>query len=110
MVVSIGAVASASQGVFYYEKDGYYARDDPAHREASSWSGKGAEKLGLEGPVDPDLFPERSRRRGARRQRSQAWTQGARWGPAPPARAGPHLLGPQVRLTRGPGRRRWTGH
>ncbi len=56
MVVSIGAVASASQGVFYYEKDGYYARDDPAHREASSWSGKGAEKLGLEGPVDPDLF------------------------------------------------------
>ena len=56
MVVSIGAVASASQGVFYYEKDGYYARDDPAHREASSWSGKGEEKLGLEGPVDPDLF------------------------------------------------------
>ena len=54
MVVSIGAVASASQGVFYYERDGYYARDDPAHREASSWTGRGAEKLGLEGPVDPD--------------------------------------------------------
>ena len=32
MVVSIGAVASASQGVFYYEKDGYYARDDPERR------------------------------------------------------------------------------
>ena len=56
MVVSIGAVASASQGVFYYEKDGYYARDDPAHREASSWAGKGAEDLGLKGPVAPDLF------------------------------------------------------
>ena len=54
MVVSIGAVASASQGVFYYEKDGYYARDDPAHREASAWAGKGAEELGLEGPVDPE--------------------------------------------------------
>ena len=56
MVVSIGAVASASQSVFYYEKDGYYARDDPAHREASSWAGKGAADLGLEGPVDPEVF------------------------------------------------------
>ncbi len=72
MVVSIGAVASASQGVFYYERDGYYARDDPVHREASAWTGKGAEDLGLEGPVDPDLFravlegevPDGSGRRG----------------------------------------------
>ena len=56
MVVSIGAVASASQGVFYYERDGYYARDDPAHREASSWGCRGAEDLGLTGPVDPDIF------------------------------------------------------
>ena len=45
MVVSIGAVASASQGVFYYERDGYYARDDPEHREASAWAGKGAVRL-----------------------------------------------------------------
>ena len=56
MVVSIGAVASASQGVFYYERDGYYARDDPAHREASAWAGRGAEDLGLSGPVHPHLF------------------------------------------------------
>ena len=47
MVVSIGAVASPSQGVFYYERDGYYARDDPAHREASAWAGRGTEDLGL---------------------------------------------------------------
>ncbi len=40
----------------YYEKDGYYAREDPAHREASAWAGKGAEDLGLSGPVDPDTF------------------------------------------------------
>ena len=58
MVVSIGAVASPAQGVSYYERDGYYAKDDPAHREASAWAGKGAEALGLEGPVDPDLFTE----------------------------------------------------
>ena len=56
MVVSIGAVASAAQGVSYYESDGYYAKDDPEHLRASSWAGKGAEELGLEGPVDPDVF------------------------------------------------------
>ena len=56
MVASIGAVASPAQGVTYYERDGYYARDDPAHRDASVWAGKGAEALGLSGPVDPDTF------------------------------------------------------
>ena len=56
MVVSIGAVASPAQGTSYYERDGYYAKDDPEHRAASAWAGKGAEGLGLEGPVDPETF------------------------------------------------------
>ena len=56
MVVSIGAVASAAQGTSYYERDGYYARDDPEHLRMSAWAGKGAAELGLEGPVDPDVF------------------------------------------------------
>ncbi len=56
MVASVGAVASPSQGAGYYERDGYYARDSPEHRAASAWTGKGAEALGLEGPVDPDTF------------------------------------------------------
>ena len=56
MVASIGAVAAPSQGASYYERDGYYAKDDPAHREASAWAGKGAAELGFSGPVDPDLF------------------------------------------------------
>ena len=56
MVASIGVVASPSQGVSYYQRDGYYAKDDPAHLEASAWAGKGAEALGLSGPVDPDTF------------------------------------------------------
>ena len=56
MVASIGAIASASQGVSYYEKDGYYARDDAAHKEASAWRGRGAETMGLSGPVEPDAF------------------------------------------------------
>ena len=56
MVASIGKIASPAQGVNYYERDGYYAKDDPAHREASAWAGKGADALGLSGPVDPDTF------------------------------------------------------
>ncbi len=56
MVASIGAVASASQGVSYYERDGYYAKDDPGHREASVWAGAGAADLGLTGEVDPETF------------------------------------------------------
>ena len=56
MVASIGAIASAAQGVSYYERDGYYAKDDPEHRQASAWMGKGAEDLGLKGPVDPQVF------------------------------------------------------
>ena len=56
MVASIGAVAAPSQGVSYYERDGYYAKDDPAHREASAWRGRGAESLRLDGAVEPDQF------------------------------------------------------
>ncbi|MYH50407.1 MAG: conjugative relaxase, partial [Gammaproteobacteria bacterium] len=77
MVVSIGAVASPSQGAAYYERDGYYAKDDPAHREVSAWAGKGAEDLGLTGPVDPEVFkavlegevPDGSGRRLGRRRK-----------------------------------------
>ena len=47
MVASIGKIVSPAQGVSYYERDGYYARDDPAHREASAWAGRGADALGL---------------------------------------------------------------
>ncbi len=36
LVASIGVIASPSQGVSYFEKDGYYARDDAIHREASA--------------------------------------------------------------------------
>ena len=55
-MLSIGALSSAAQGASYYERDGYYAKDDPEHREASGWAGRGAEELGLRGPVDPDTF------------------------------------------------------
>ncbi len=76
-MLSIGALASSAQGASYYERDGYYAKDDPEHRQASSWAGKGAEELGLKGPVDPGAFravlegrvPDGSGRRLGRRGR-----------------------------------------
>ncbi len=76
-VLSIGALASAAQGASYYERDGYYAKDSPEHRDASAWAGKGAEELGLKGPVDPGTFravlegrvPDGSGRRLGRRAR-----------------------------------------
>ena len=55
-MLSIGTIASAAQGASYYEKDGYFAKDDPEHRDASAWFGKGAEALGLAGPVDTETF------------------------------------------------------
>ncbi len=55
-MLSIGALSSAAQGASYYEQDGYYEKDDPEHRDASAWAGKGAEELGLTGPVDPVTF------------------------------------------------------
>ena len=56
MVASIGVIASPSQGAGYFERDGYYSKDDPAHREASAWTGRGAAALGLSGPVDSAAF------------------------------------------------------
>ena len=56
MVASIGKIASPAQGVGYFERDGYYAKDDAAHRDASAWTGRGTEALGLSGPVDPERF------------------------------------------------------
>ena len=56
MVASIGKFRSPSQGVSCFEKDGYYATDGPLHREASAWRGRGAEAMGLSGPVERQPF------------------------------------------------------
>ena len=55
-MLSIGALSSAAQGASYYERDGYYANDDPDHKAASAWAGQGASNLGLDGEVDADVF------------------------------------------------------
>jgi len=56
MVASIGAVVAPAQCVSYFERDDYYGKDDPNHLDASAWRGRGAEDLGLTGPVDPDTL------------------------------------------------------
>ena len=56
MVASIGAVVAPAQCVAYFERDDYYAKDDRNHRESSIWRGRGAEDLGLSGPVDPEVL------------------------------------------------------
>ena len=105
MVASIGAVSAAAQGVSYFERDGYYAKDDPDHLRASAWAGKGAEALGLDGPVDSDVFkdvlegtvPDGSERRLGRRNKDGDINH--RPGVTSPCP-------PEVGLTRRPDRRR----
>ena len=56
MVASIAQLTSAATSVSYYARDGQVREDDPGHRLASSWYGKGARALGLAGPVDAEPF------------------------------------------------------
>ena len=56
MVASIAPLTSAATSVSYYARDGQAREDDPEHRLASSWYGKGAKALDLAGPVDAEPF------------------------------------------------------
>ena len=58
MVATVTRLSEAASTVHYFETDGYYAKNDPEHRKASSWYGKGVEALGLHGPVKPKRFEE----------------------------------------------------
>ena len=39
MVATVQVLRSSAVAVTYYERDGYYARNDPEHRQASFWHG-----------------------------------------------------------------------
>ena len=49
-------VRSSAKAVIYYERDAYYARNDPEHRQASFWYGDAAKALGLRAHVHPSRF------------------------------------------------------
>ena len=56
MVAKVRDLRSSAAAVSYYEKDGYYAKDDPEHRDASFWHGGAAAELGLRAHVLPRGF------------------------------------------------------
>ena len=58
MVATVTALRSSATAVSYFEKDGYYAKDDPEHRDASFWQGKAATDSGLRGHVLPGEFED----------------------------------------------------
>ena len=58
MVATVIVLGGAQSTVGYFEKDGYYAKNDPEHRRASAWHGGGAGALGLRGHVHPNRFEE----------------------------------------------------
>ena len=58
MVATVTRLSEAASTVHYFEADGYYAKNDPEHRKASRWYGKGVETLDLHGPVKPKRFEE----------------------------------------------------
>jgi conjugative relaxase-like TrwC/TraI family protein len=53
-MLSVSSVGSAGGAANYFSKDDYYVGDGPA--ELSEWAGKGAEALGLKGPVSKEDF------------------------------------------------------
>jgi conjugative relaxase-like TrwC/TraI family protein len=57
MVVSIGAISSASGAAEYYSSDNYYTSSElPEHQ--GEWAGEAAARLGLTGAVEPGQFEE----------------------------------------------------
>ena len=56
MVATVKVLRSSARAVSYYERDGYYARNDPEHRQASFWYGDAVKDLGLRAHVRPSRF------------------------------------------------------
>ena len=56
MVATVVPLRSSAMAVTYYEYDGYYAKNDSEHRQASFWYGDAAKALGLKAHVLPSRF------------------------------------------------------
>ncbi len=58
-MLSYKPIKSGGEAKHYFiEQDNYYLKDSPEALEASRWLGKGAETLGLEGAVNPEMFEQ----------------------------------------------------
>ena len=58
MVATVKELGPAHATVHYFERDGYYAKNDPEHRRASFWHGRLAKALGRRGHVHPKRFEQ----------------------------------------------------
>lgn len=58
MVATVVELRSSALAVSYYERDGYYAKDSPEHRDASFWAGAAARAIGLRAHVLPGEFED----------------------------------------------------
>ena len=56
MVATVTRLGAAAPTEHYFERDGYYAKDDAAHHRASRWRGLGAAAPSLRGPVRSKRF------------------------------------------------------
>ncbi len=56
MVASLTELGSTTMTVAYFEREGYYAKNDPRQRRASFWHGRAAAALGLPQHVSPKTF------------------------------------------------------
>ena len=101
-MLSIGALASSAQGASYYERDGYYASDDPEHRAASSLGRHRRRRARARGRGRCGRLPLRARRPGARRLRHppRAARPGRRGDPPPRAATSPSRLRSRSRSQR----------
>lgn len=57
-MLSIAPISSSAVAVSYYEKDDYYAAGGEDPDAQGQWAGEGAERLGLGGNVDREVFRE----------------------------------------------------
>ncbi|MFV0645606.1 MAG: MobF family relaxase, partial [Sphingomonadaceae bacterium] len=53
-MISLVSLSSGSAAAAYYSADNYYSAEQST--ETSAWAGKGADELGLDGPVDAEVF------------------------------------------------------
>ena len=53
-MLSIANLTNVENAAHYFEIEDYYSKDDPEHKKLTSWYGKGAERLGLEGQINSD--------------------------------------------------------
>lgn len=54
-MISVNPITSPAQAASYYRRDDYYTRNQES---PSAWHGRGAEALGLAGPVDQKAFTD----------------------------------------------------